>query len=195
MPSTKVKKGSSSKKKNEVVEEVVVEEVVEEEVVEKQVSKKKSVITKDEYLDSFDAMMELLDQEVSNVKGGKPVGIKFLKSLSVKVKCLKRQANKLIKAKRGSRKSTTVQSGFLKPVPISDELRKFAGWEKDELHSRVDVTKFICDYIKDKDLQNPDDRRQIVPDKQLKKILGISGKLEDPLHYYNIQTHIKHHFS
>ena len=189
MPSQTKPKKSSSKKKKEVVEEVVEE-------TDTTQPKTKTVLSKEQYMDSFDSVLSLLDTEVSNLKAGKHVNVKFLKSLTTQIKTLKRQGNKLVKNKRGERKTNAVQSGFLKPVSISDELRKFAGWDKDELHSRVDVTKFICDYIKEKDLQNPQDRRQIVPDTKLKKILGLNGKTTDePLHYYNIQTHIKHHFS
>lgn len=202
MPATK-KKGVSKKKLEQKVEEViedevieVIEEVIEEEVVETTPSTKKprKTVTKEDYIQMIDDLSELILAEVSNMKdkSHKTTGVKFLKGLNTKLSAIKKVSSKLLKTK--TKRQGTVQSGFLKPVPISDELRKFAGWEKDDLHSRVDVTKFICQYIKDKDLQNPDDRRQIIPDKDLKKILGLKST-KDPLHYYNIQTHIKHHFN
>ena len=86
-------------------------------------------------------------------------------------------------------------SGFLKPVSISKEMSTFAGWKPDELHSRVDVTKYICNYIKENNLQNPDDKRQITPDAKLKKLLNYTVKDgEPPLKYYSLQTYLKQHF-
>ena len=81
----------------------------------------------------------------------------------------------------------------MKPVDISSEMRKFTGWDE-EPKSRVQVTKYICDYIKENDLQNPADRRQIRPNAQLKKILRLKGEQKDPLTYYTLQKHIQHHF-
>lgn len=63
-------------------------------------------------------------------------------------------------------------SGLLKPVAISKEIAKFANWNPDELHSRVDVTKAICDYIKTNGLQKPSNKKNILPDDVLKTLLN-----------------------
>ena len=83
----------------------------------------------------------------------------------------------------------------MKPVSLSKEMCKFTGWEKDCPKSRVDVTKFICKYIREKELQNPSDRRIILPDDKLKKLLSIDGSESDPLTYYSLQKKIQHHFN
>lgn len=62
-------------------------------------------------------------------------------------------------------------SGLLKPVVISKEIANFANWNPDELHSRVDVTKSICDYIKVNGLQKPSNKKTILPDDILKSLL------------------------
>ena len=82
----------------------------------------------------------------------------------------------------------------MKPVSISSDMCKFAGWNKTEKHSRVDVTKNICNYIKENDLQNPEDRRKIIPDSKLKSILRLGDKEKEPLTYYSLQKHIQVHF-
>ena len=84
----------------------------------------------------------------------------------------------------------------MKPVGISGEMCKFTGWGTDELKSRVDVTKYICNYIREKDLQNPEDRRQIIPDKKLSGLLGVdkASLKEEPLTYYSLQRRIQPHF-
>jgi hypothetical protein len=85
----------------------------------------------------------------------------------------------------------------LKPVHISKELAKFTGWDHNELRSRVDVTKYICNYIKEKNLQDPTDKRNIrvEDDGNLKKLLKYDGKDKKPLTYYRLQTYLKSHFT
>ena len=91
--------------------------------------------------------------------------------------------------------SNNSNSGFLKPVQISKEMAKFTGWDASQLKSRVDVTKFLCNYIKENDLQNPKDRRQILADSKLSKLLKYDSKKEtNPLTYFRIQSCLKEHF-
>jgi hypothetical protein len=68
--------------------------------------------------------------------------------------------------------SKNQNSGLLKPVEVSAEIAKFAGWEEKELHSRVDVTKVICEYIRKHDLQKPTNKKNILPDNVLKILLN-----------------------
>lgn len=63
-------------------------------------------------------------------------------------------------------------SGLLKPVAISKEIATFSGWNADDLHSRVDVTKAICDYIKTNGLQKNSNKKNILPDDVLKTLLN-----------------------
>lgn len=98
---------------------------------------------------------------------------------------------KTLRQKRKRKTKPNTQSGFLKPVKLSKEVYKFTRWDKKELKSRNDLTKFVCNYIKENKLQNPEDRRKIVPDKNLSKFLGYkSGDLT----YCNMQTYLKKHF-
>jgi hypothetical protein len=63
-------------------------------------------------------------------------------------------------------------SGLLKPVRVSKCMAEFAGWDADALHSRVDVTKAICDYIKKHSLQKPSNKKTILPDTALQTLLS-----------------------
>ena len=189
------KKTDAKVEKKKKVEEKKVEEV-EEVVVEESTSIiSKGTPTKESVLASFDALVSAIDAEVDAIRSGDKAGggIKFLKSCATNIKKLQKQTARISKTK-GKSKSTTpnTNSGFLKPVPVSDDVRKFAGWNSDELHSRVDVTKFICNYVKENNLQNPEDRRRIVPDAKLKKLLGSETK---DLRYCDIQTLMKPHFN
>lgn len=114
----------------------------------------------------------------------------FLRKVNRQVNMIEKQTFRLVKNKKSVRKNKVV-SGFQKPTRISKDLAKFTGWNENDLHSRVEVTKFICDYIKTNNLQNPQDRRQIVPDAKLQKLLGYNPKKEtEPLRYYSIQFHL-----
>jgi len=139
----------------------------------------------------FDKLIEDLETEIKNLRGTKCQGSKFLKKVNRVVKGLKTKSIRVMGKK--PKKRTNVNSGFLKQVSISKEMAKFIGCDAGELKSRVDVTKAICAYIKGHNLQNPKDRREILPDSKLKKLLRIE-KGEEPLTYYRVQSKLKPHF-
>ena len=138
-----------------------------------------------------DKLIEDLETEIKNLRGTKCQGSKFLKKVNRVVKGLKTKSIRVMGKK--PKKRTNVNSGFLKQVSISKEMAKFIGCDAGELKSRVDVTKAICAYIKGNNLQNPKDRREILPDSKLKKLLRIE-KGEEPLTYYRVQSKLKPHF-
>jgi chromatin remodeling complex protein RSC6 len=149
-------------------------------------------------VDSFDEVIKLIDDEIETLRSSqtKSTGIKFLRSLNKRLKALKSKTTKAIKHRKSTRKpSANTNSGFLKPVQISKEMAKFTGWDPTLSRSRVDVTKHICKYIKDNDLQNPKDRREILADDKLKKLLAYDPKKDDKLTYYKIQSYLKPHFT
>jgi len=199
------KKGSSKKVKQplEQVEEQsqeVPQEQTQQETPPKTTTKK--VVDKETLFEDFDTLVENLTQEISSIREsgdkGRMQETKYIRSVIKHVKTLKKTTTKVLKQKRrrkpvdGSKASS---SGFLKPVSISKEMSKFAGWKEDELKSRVDVTKSICNYIREKNLQNPEDKRQIVPDAKLKKLLNFSSsKDKKNITYYELQQFIQPHF-
>ncbi len=63
----------------------------------------------------------------------------------------------------------TKGKGLMKKCELSEELSDFMG--KDTA-SRSEVTKKVWAYIKKYDLQDPDDRRTIIPDDELSPIIG-----------------------
>ena len=146
----------------------------------------------------FDELINGLDEEIKKLREStaKSKGVKFLRTLNKRLKVLKNHALRVSKKKVTTRRNNT-NSGFLKPVHISKELAKFTGWDQNELRSRVDVTKYICNYIKEKNLQDPADKRNIrvEDDGNLKKLLKYDGKDKKPLTYYRLQTYLKGHFN
>ena len=155
--------------------------------------KEKELISRKNILDEFDLLINMLNLEIQNSResSSKTTNVKFLRLVNKNIKSLQLQCVRVLK-----QKNTTVRqnnnSGFQKPVKLSSELAKFGGWSENELKSRVDVTKYICDYIATNKLQNPEDKRQIWPDSKLQKLLGFNPeKAEKPLYYYGIQTYLK----
>ena len=59
--------------------------------------------------------------------------------------------------------------------------------------ARTDVTQYLIKYISEKNLQNPENRKAILPDPPLKELLGVSEK--DELTYFNIQKYMNKHFN
>jgi upstream activation factor subunit UAF30 len=161
-------------------------------------SKKRVPPTKESVMETFDEIIKSIESEIESLRESetKTKGVKFLRTLNKRLKILKNQSSRIIKQKRASSKKTTNNnSGFLKPVRISKEMAKFTGFDEAELKSRVDITKYICQYIKNNNLQNPEDKRQILADAKLAKLLKYDAKKEgEPLTYYKVQTCLKSHF-
>tara|TARA_B100000900_G_scaffold409124_1_gene424499 strand:+ start:631 stop:1317 length:687 start_codon:yes stop_codon:yes gene_type:complete len=160
--------------------------------------RQRRVVDKESILSDFDTILTEIDGltttlRESDKKG--PIGLKNLKSLSRQIRQLRTDASKNIKVRKQFNKENSKTSGFMKPVSVSKEICSFAGWKENELHSRVDVTKFICDYIRTNNLQNPSDRRQIKPDKKLRSLLKLKESEKEPLTYYSLQRHIQPHFT
>lgn len=127
---------------------------------------------------------------------------KQLKTLIATVKTLKKENDKLKKqaARKGRGKKAAAEggaprapSGFNKPSLLSDELCAFLGLAKGSSLSRAEVSSKVHEYIKANNLQNPEDRRQIVPDAKLNKVLAV-GKGET-LTYFHLQKYMKPHFT
>jgi upstream activation factor subunit UAF30 len=159
--------------------------------------KKRRVPTKESVVEGFDELVAAIEEEITRLREspGKAKGVKFLRTLGKRTKTLRGHTVRVMKQKQKTNRKNNTNSGFLKPVQISKEMAKFTGWNHEDLKSRVDVTKYICKYIRDNNLQNPEDRRQIIADKKLAKLLEFSDDEEKPLTYYRIQTYMKKHFT
>ena len=111
------------------------------------------------------------------------------KSIEKKVAKMTKLMEKTTKKRKSSQNKV---SGFEKPTAISDELAKFVGEPVGTMLARTAVSKKIHEYVKSNNLQNPSNRRIIIPDAKLKKLLKTSGTEE--LSYFNLQKFLKVHF-
>ena len=176
------KKNSKKSVKVQVVEEPVIVEpvVVETEIV-------------DEGPDLFD-----YSNEITHLQDALKSTLNTVRELVSHVAKLEKRLNrdkKVVDKKmkgRTKRIGAKTINGFSKPGPVSDALRSFLSLGKDELISRTDVTKGITEYCKKHNLQKESDKRVILPDTKLRKLLNVSKS--DELTYFNLQKYMKVHF-
>lgn len=113
-----------------------------------------------------------------------------MKTLQKSYEKMKKVVDKQEKKKQNAR---TTPSGFAKPTRISDELCAFLNVPKGTQMSRTETTRAINGYIKEHNLYDPNNRRIILPDASLKKVLVLApGEL---LSFFTLQKAIKHHFA
>lgn len=142
----------------------------------------------------FAEIFAILDTELSASREDKnrKVNLRTWKAL---IKAVNKARNTSIRASRKKRRTVVnnANAGFNKPVKVSEELAKFAGWKAGELHSRVEVTRLICSYVKDNNLQNPEAKKEIIPDKKLRKLFQYKDG-DAPLTFTSFQSLVQKHF-
>lgn len=167
-------------------------------VAEKKVPVKKVPATSEtvqaELADIIESLGKSKLGELSDLKQA----VKLIRATASRLKGLRNDQTRVLKKTNRTHapkdKSKLSNSGLMKPVAISKDLAHFMGVSTDSLHSRVSVTNAICNYIKEKNLQNPTNKRQITPDTNLAKILGYKADNAQPLTYFYIQQLIQPHF-
>lgn len=112
--------------------------------------------------------------------------------LKVLSKDYEKQQKIIEKAQKKRQNAKNSPSGFAKPNKISDELCDFIGVPRGTEKSRTDITRFINSYVKEHNLNKPENKRFILPDEKLKKILNVGDK--EDINYFILQKLISHHF-
>jgi hypothetical protein len=108
---------------------------------------------------------------------------------------LEKQVTKVVKQKlRGKKKlsGNRQPSGFIKPTLISNDLAEFLGKPVGIEMARTEVSREINNYIKQHNLKDQANGRNINPDSKLSTLLNLGS--EDRLTYFNLQKYMKHHF-
>ena len=83
-------------------------------------------------------------------------------------------------------------NAFLKPRPLTPELCTFMGVAAGSQRSQTEVTKFVSTYVKSHSCFDPANKRRIIPDGALSKLLRV--KDTDVVTYLNLQSFLKAHF-
>ena len=119
-----------------------------------------------------------------------------LKAITSDLKRVSKDINKMQKQKTPRRKPTPnpnrPKTGFAKPTKLSPDLCDFLGVSHDTEIARTEVTRLINNYIKDKSLQDPVNKRQIKLDEKLHKLLNPPAG--EVVTYFTLQSYMKVHF-
>ena len=106
----------------------------------------------------------------------------------------RRDVDRLASKRSGAKRAgNSKPSGFAKPGYISPELCNFLGKPDGTEMARTDVTRYLTTYIKDKGLQNKENKKEILCDAALQGLLKPDKN--DVITYFNLQSYMKRHYS
>lgn len=140
---------------------------------------------------SFDKIQKLLDENMADITLFKEkfdamkTRQKVLTKLFTKMKS---KTSKPLKIKANRK-----PCGFARPTSVSDEMCVFLSIPTGTEVSRTTVTRALIQYIKDKNLQNPVNKKQILPDETLYSLFGEDAR-HQILTYFTMQKFVNHHF-
>lgn len=154
----------------------------------------KSKNVKEEVVEETNVTSESFNDVLDSLQGLKL----YINTLSLQVKNLEKSVNKKMRklekeAKKNRLKGNRKASGFAVPGKISKELCLFMKKKEGAEVARTEVTKYIIKYIEDNKLKNPDNKKEILPDKALKSLLDLKNP-KDGVTYFNIQKYMNKHF-
>lgn len=84
------------------------------------------------------------------------------------------------------------KNAFLKPRGLSTDLCSFMKLPAGSQRSQTEVTKFVSNYVKENSCFDPANKRHIIPDGVLSRLLKV--KDTDTVTYLNLQSFLKIHF-
>lgn len=109
-------------------------------------------------------------------------------ALKVLTKDYERMKKTVQKTERKRANARTNPNGFAKPALITDALCEFLAMPSGTVMSRTDVTRRINQYIKEHNLNKPENKRIILPDDKLRKILSL--KPTEEVSFFSLQRYI-----
>jgi chromatin remodeling complex protein RSC6 len=161
---------------------------------EEKLSRKKRTYV--QLVSEVDSLNEAVDRFILDHRDPKNTDMnRFLKVLEKGLRKVRVHVQKIGKNRSNVPSAPGVQSGFQKPVRISNAVADFTGWDSNEPRARVEVTNFVCDYIKQHNLQSPDDRRVILADQRLTQLLEYQQERDGNLTYATIQKLLAKHYT
>ena len=123
------------------------------------------------------ALGDTLINEITDKISSVQIEMKSIQqTLKLLVKEYEKQKKIIAKVQKKRDNAKKSPSGFAKPCKISSELCKFVGIDEGSERSRTDITRYINAYVKEKNLNNPENRREFFPDENLRSILNVNDK-------------------
>lgn len=198
--------------KDEVGKDEVDDEKAEEEnpaePITKEEEKKKSM--DDSRSDMLEYITKMIVDQTNLVQKAKKT-LSFYKELKRTFERSIKDTDKFIKevskGKKRKKGGNHSPGGFKKPVPISNQMCEFLGVPEGSEMGRTPVTIKINEYIREHNLQNPKNKKSIIPDEKLTDLFYLTNQNPvwvkavneiDPgkkgLNYFNLQRFLKIHF-
>ena len=133
-------------------------------------------------------MFESLHQDLNGFKTQ-------ITEMQSKVRLLEKSIKKDLKnteKKKPVISKATLETGFAKPSPVTDELCAFMQKPLGSQIARTEATEYIIQYIRTHKLQDMKNRKKIIPNEALLKLLAAPAA---ELTYFNLQKYLNDHFS
>lgn len=151
--------------------------------------------TEQEY--GVESLLKNLDQQVIDAKKlflQMQSGVRLIRKQVFVLQKLAQKAQKT-KRKRAVSDSNRV-SGFAAASVLSSELKEFMGVPMDTKKSRTEVTKWLCTYVQENQLQGTEDKRYIMfTSEKGKKLQQLLRCEKDSITYFELQGFLKKHIS
>lgn len=136
--------------------------------------------------------LQLLEENERDIQSMKALYDQMKTRQKLLVKSLQKIQNRMTKG-RNKPKPARKLCGFARPTLVSNDMCDFLKQPHGSEVSRTDVTKTLIQHIKAKSLQNPENKRQILPDETLYKLFGEDARSQE-LTYFTMQKFVNHHF-
>lgn len=163
---------------------------MQKEIIEKQDSSEKEVKFP-VFLNKLEKRLNLFSKQLSDQKA-------MMDTTFSEFREFEKMTKKLIEKQKSVYKKDPNKpprkSGFAMPVHISENLREFMKEAENTKVARTSATQYIMKYIKEHGLKNPENRKQILPDEQLWKLLGEDARTCPIITDFNIQKFMNQHF-
>lgn len=137
-------------------------------------------------MDALSNDFDNIINELSSYKLGLTKITSAVNKLDKKINKIKKNNNSILE-----KKVTKKPSGFAKPTVISKELSTFMNKNQGEKAARTEVTQYIINYIKEKQLQNKKNKQEIILNNELSQLLDCGSKT---VTYFTIQKYMNKHF-
>ena len=131
--------------------------------------------------------LETLDTLYRGIYDELAVASKQVKSIQESFRALNREFRNLDRQNKAKKKRPQT------PLSLSKDLENFLSIQHGTKLTKAEVMKNISTYIKEKNLQVAENKRQFIPNKQLAKIFNI--KKPQSMTFVEINKHVSHHLS
>jgi len=175
-------------------------ESLENEIIVKRPRKK---ATMQEHVQHYNDIIALLDSEIDRKSRLKETGVRTFQKTRKMLLQMKKELPQVSRSKEAkalcSTRKKNINTGLNLEYSISEEMVEFLGVDSDTTLTRVDVMRAICVYIHrrpeedreavkkwfylnqkgKRNLQDPNDRKYIIPDEKLSKLLNYKKFVQE----------------